>query len=458
MLSLARHVPGIVGLVAGALALASPTAGDAADTVALTGAKVYAAPDSSPIEDGVVQIRDGRIAALGRRSDVAIPAGARVSGCGGGVLTAGFYNSHVHFTGEAFAGARGKPAAALADALAAMLTRFGYTTVVDVASDRDNTLALRARIESGEVPGPRILTAGWPLFPPEGLPVYLAHLPRELLARLPQPATAEAALQVVRANLDAGAHGTKLFLVTPQGGGAVQRMPAGIAEAAADETHRRGRLVLAHPTDIEGVRAALAAGVDMLMHTTLGASSPWPESVLRRVVAADMAVVPTLKLLRYELKKERVPDEVAGHIVASTIEHFGAFVAAGGRVAFGTDVGYMADYDPAEEYALLAEAGLAPMQILAALTTVPATIWKESDRRGRLAVGMDADIVALEADPADDPLNFARVRCTLRRGVEIYSDTGTRQASVPGAAPCPGTPRPDPYPLACGSIALPRKR
>jgi hypothetical protein len=45
-------------------------------------------------------------------------------------------------------------------------------------------------------------------------------------------------------------------------------------------------------------------------------------------------------------------------------------------VLFGTDAGYMTVLDPTEEYVRLAEAGLTPMQILAALTTAPAARWR----------------------------------------------------------------------------------
>jgi imidazolonepropionase-like amidohydrolase len=90
-------------------------------------------------------------------------------------------------------------------------------------------------------------------------------------------------------------------------------------------------------------------------------------------------------------------------------------------VLFGTDVGYMTDYDPVREYELMAMAGLTPMQILASLTTTPAARWKEQDRRGRVASGMDADLVVLDADPADSPRNFAAVRCVIRRGEVIYA-------------------------------------
>jgi imidazolonepropionase-like amidohydrolase len=69
----------------------------------------------------------------------------------------------------------------------------------------------------------------------------------------------------------------------------------------------------------------------------------------------------------------------------------------------------------------MAQAGMTPMQILASLTTAPAARFKENQRRGRVAQGMDADLVVLEADPAADVRNFSRVRHTLRGGRLIYS-------------------------------------
>jgi imidazolonepropionase-like amidohydrolase len=66
------------------------------------------------------------------------------------------------------------------------------------------------------------------------------------------------------------------------------------------------------------------------------------------------------------------------------------------------------------------------MQILASLTTAPAARWNEAERRGRVEAGMAADLVVLEADPADDPANFAKVRCTIRAGRLTYAPGGAR--------------------------------
>jgi imidazolonepropionase-like amidohydrolase len=63
---------------------------------------------------------------------------------------------------------------------------------------------------------------------------------------------------------------------------------------------------------------------------------------------------------------------------------------------------------------------LEPMQILASLTTAPAARWKENEQRGRIAAGLAADLVVLEADPGTDTASFAKVRCTIRGGRLIY--------------------------------------
>ncbi len=387
----------------------------------LRAARIYTAPDQPPIEDGAILIRDGRILAVGPADTIATRGAEEFTACDAGIVTAGFQNSHVHFIEPKFASAGDRPAVELTAALDDMLTSRGFTTVLDTASDVDNTVALRARIESGDVAGPRILTAGGALYPHGGIPFYLKDsMPEDRLARLAQPATVEEALAVVQSNLDRGADATKLFVMTPVGRGQVAFMSPDIALAAADETHRRGLLVVAHPTDIEGINLAIESGVDILVHTTIGGGrTVWDAPLVSQLIEQDMAVVPTLMLWPYELKRAKLPAAVIEGATDDAVAQVKAFAAAGGQVLFGTDVGYMSDYDPAEEYRLMARA-LEPMQILASLTTSPAARWKESDQRGRIAAGLAADLVVLAADPAADVANFAKVRCTIRAGRLIH--------------------------------------
>ena len=393
---------------------------------ALRAARLYIAPDRPAINDAAVVIVAGRITAVGSWSQTVTKGAARLPHCDGGTIAAGFQNSHVHFTESKFAGATRKQATELESALEEMLTRYGFTTVLDTGSDIDNTAALRARIDGGEIAGPRILTAGIPLYPQNGIPIYLRDLPREFLAKLPQPATVEQALAHVQSNLDRGADATKLFVMTPQDRGRYAHMNPEIALAAADETHRRGLPVLAHPTDIEGIELAIEAGVDVLVHTTIGkGKTVWEPALVEQLISKNMALVPTLQLWPYELKRAKLEPRIIELATGDAIEQLRVFSAAGGEVLFGTDVGYTTAYDPTEEYRLMARA-LKPMQILASLTTAPAARWKEEGRRGRVERGMDADLVVLDADPAADPANFANVRCTMRGGRIIHGPEGDR--------------------------------
>jgi imidazolonepropionase-like amidohydrolase len=109
---------------------------------AIRGIKIYPAPDVPPIPDGVLLVRGDRIVGVGPREAAPAEVPALAPGCDGGVIVAGFQNSHVHLNGPAFADARTAPAARLEAGLAELLTRHGFTTAFDIASDRANTLAL----------------------------------------------------------------------------------------------------------------------------------------------------------------------------------------------------------------------------------------------------------------------------------------------------------------------------
>jgi imidazolonepropionase-like amidohydrolase len=403
-----------------AFAGAAASAESARDAWLISADKIYTAPDAKPLANGTVLVRDGKIAGVADdRSRIAIPEGTRNSECRG-VVVAGFQNSHVHLMGPGFDASAGKAAAELGSALESMLTRYGVTTIFDTGSDLANTVAIRSRIERGEVRGPRILTAGWPIYPTDGIPFYLRDLPKSVLDQLKQPKDAAAARAGVSDNFAGGADGTKLFMVTSPGRDVTRELSPDIARAAAQTTHARGKLVLAHPTSIAGIRLALDAGVDVIVHTTLGESAPWDAKLMREMVAARMSVIPTLKLWSYELAKQDVPPGVVDRLVGATLAELRSFADAGGQILFGTDVGYMHEFDPTDEYVLMAKAGLTPAQILASLTTEPAKRWNEEKRRGRVEPGFDADLVVLGADPFADVRNFALVRCVFRAGEQIY--------------------------------------
>ena len=163
-------------------------------------------------------------------------------------MVAGLHNNHVHFMGPEWTDAAQRRPTRSPRSCVAMLTRYGFTSVFDTGSRLDDTLALRKRIESGEIAGPRILTAGEPLFPPDGIPIYLRGLPPELLTLMKEPASPDEAVAAVDANLDRGADAIKLFTGSIMGDDVVKPMSVAIAQAAVAEAHRPRR---------SGVRASV---------------------------------------------------------------------------------------------------------------------------------------------------------------------------------------------------------
>ena len=113
----------IVPLAAACVMIATPgEAPTSATPLALVGGRVQPDPQSAALEDGVVLIDGGVVTAVGSRSRLSVPASARLLDCGGSTVLAGFWNSHVHFTGSAFRSAESAPPAQLAAALRTMLT------------------------------------------------------------------------------------------------------------------------------------------------------------------------------------------------------------------------------------------------------------------------------------------------------------------------------------------------
>lgn len=411
-----RHVAVclLVVLLAGACGMAR-TEAPAEGVVALVGGRVQVDPQAAAIPDGVVVIGNGLITAVGSRADVRVPAGATVIDCAGGTVTAGFWNSHVHFTQAIWSEAASAPAERLTAALRAMLTSYGVVRVLDTGSLPASTEALRRRIEQGELPGPTIMRAGGSLVPEGGSPFYV------LPARLPEATSVSAVAAIVDAVLDRGVEGIKLFTGSSAAPRTIVVMPVELVRAATEAAHRRGRFVIAHPGNSAGARVAIEGGVDILAHTfPIGSDrQPWDRAIPGMMRERGVALIPTLKLWPYELAKAGVPAEVTRIFLGNAQAQLRAVSDVGGQVLFGTDVGYMTEYDPTDEYVYMQQAGLSYAQILTALTTAPAARFG-AERTGRLAPGFAADVVVLDGDPAQDIRALARVRATLRAGQVIY--------------------------------------
>jgi imidazolonepropionase-like amidohydrolase len=381
--------------------------------IVLAGGSVLPSPGEPSIPDGVVLVVGEEIAAVGPRSSVPVPAGACVLDCAGSTVMAGFWNSHVHFFERKWAGAVAIPADELARQLEEAFTRFGFTSVFDLSSAWENTRAIRARVESGEVAGPRILSTGEGIVPPGAVPSE-AVLAMMGIAPTPLPEVhhASGAAMEARRLVEAGVDGIKIFASAPRGAA----LGEDVLRAAVREAHRANKPAFVHPNTTADVLAALGAGADVVAHTT--PRGAWHDDVRALVAEHRAALTPTLTVLQHFLRHDRLSARKGAAEAAG--DQLRDWREAGGTILFGTDLGAVGP-DPRDEYGAMAAAGMAFEDVLASLTTDPAARFARGERTGRLAPGFRADVTVVAGDPTADPAALAEVRWTIRAGRVIFS-------------------------------------
>ncbi len=198
-------------------------------TYALTGATIIDGTGRPPIVDGVVVVKDGKIADVGPRASMSLPADMPTVQMAGKTIVPGLWDMHTHVTQVEWA---------------PVYLAAGVTTVRDMGNEFEFITALRDSIQSGSSLGPRILTAGLIDGPgPNAFGVYYASTPEE-------------GKQLVAKYHDAGFQQIKIYsLVTPA-----------MVEAICTEAHRLGMTVTGHVPNGMTIVEAAAAGMDHIAH------------------------------------------------------------------------------------------------------------------------------------------------------------------------------------------------
>ena len=384
-----------------------------ATSVAFVGAKIYPGPDLPSIESGVIVVVDGIITAIGPVGHVEMPNAVKTINVIGKTITAGLWNSHVHFNVPPLDTLSQEDLTAY---VRDMLLSRGFLYVLDTGSMPGTTAEIRRRIESGEIAGPRILVAGGSLVPAGASPFYLRP------NVLPDAALPEHAQAQIDMAIQMGADAIKIYSGSIVGlserGPDVVPMDVAVVKGIADAAHARDLFVIAHPSNNSGAWAAVRGGVDILAHTF--PQEGWDRTLPSEMVDRGVALIPTLKLWRYEGERFELPEDSISNSIRIAQEQVFAVSLLGGEILFGTDVGYMSDFDPTAEYRLMQEAGLSFEQILASLTTAPAKRFGMAARVGRLTPGRDADLVILPLDPVDDITSFAKPETVVQRGEVVF--------------------------------------
>lgn len=355
---------------------------------ALVGVRLVDGSGGPALDGRTVVVRAGRVEAVGDQDEVGPPDGASVLRGDGLTVLPGFVDTHVHLDFH-------HPAEVLAG---------GVTTVRDLGWPAGRLAALRrAAVDAGsqrpgsEPASPRLLAAGQIVTVPGGYPTHAVWAPPGTARTV---AKAGDAAQAV-AELDAaGAAVVKVALDERVG----PTLPAATLQAVVAAAAARGLSVTAHVAGVRQVEKALDAGVMELAHWPF-TERAMPDALARRLAGA-VTVVPTLHI-----------DPTAARLAG-----LAAFVAAGGRVVYGTDLGNQGPPPGIDvtELHLMVEVGLTPAQALAAATGAAAAHLRLRGL-GRVAPGAVADLVAVEGDPLDDLAALDRVRLVSLAGRLVRS-------------------------------------
>ncbi|MGY1802309.1 amidohydrolase family protein [Blastococcus sp. SYSU D00922] len=355
------------------------------------------------------------------------PDGCPVTELPGATILPGLIDAHVHLCGDAGPRALdqlpelddGGLDAVVAASLAAALA--GGVTAVRDLGDAHWTVADRHR---GRPDGPTVVAAGPPITTPEG---HCATMGGE--------ATGEAALRrAVRERVEHGVDVVKIMT----SGGLMTRTTDALAcqytledlRVVVDEAHAAGLPVAAHAHPLSAVELCVAARVDCIEHCTCMTPDGLrlPPGLAEAVAAAGIAVSPTFA---------RVEAAVPAHIQAvlerahmtweDRYPQIAALHAAGVTLVAGVDAGI----GPAKPHGIVAEAvaelarsGIPVPGALAAATSVAARACGIGERTGRLAAGLDADLLAVDGDPRTDVTALRAVRLVVSRGRQVTPATG----------------------------------
>jgi imidazolonepropionase-like amidohydrolase len=362
--------------------------------------------------DPVVLVEDGRVSKTGNRGGIPVPRDAETVDAVGLTLMPGLIDCHVHLTnlGEGLDFARElttPPTLELMRAVRAARKTLdaGFTAVRDAAG---SPAGIRMAIDNGYFPGPRMFVTVSALSQTGGHTDSHFMCGADLDIPLPdRPYMVVDGVENMRLRvrevIRAGADWIKLCtsggVLSPGDKPHHSALTLEEIRAAVEEARVQGRKVMAHAQANAGIKNALQAGVSTIEHGI------WLDGdAIEMMLDGHNALVPTLVAPRWVIRHAeagKMPAYAIDKAKAVIEDHSASIrlaIESGVKVAFGTDMGVGPHGLNGEEFLLMRDLGMAPLDCIRAATTVAAeTIGMEGV--GRLEPGSWGDVIGVAGDP-----------------------------------------------------------
>jgi imidazolonepropionase-like amidohydrolase len=430
------------------LLAAAPAAAADKPTLALVGGQVIDGYEGPPIHDGVVLVAGNRIVAVGTRSEVAVPPGTTVIDTEGMSVLPGLMDMHVHLMllGHADYEHWDKTyiqrfRTEIMPAAAKQLLLAGITTARDLGAPLEDSIDVKRRIESGQIPGPRLYVSG-PFIQKK------AYFDYETTFRWGVDGAEDARAKVQKL-VDAGVDVIKLI--------DQDQLTEDEVRAVVETAHKAGRPVVAHGHREDEIRVGLKHGVDCFEHTGLATEPGYPEDILEGLRKRNQTLywcptIAPLFLAEYTARvfperlddpawQRDLPKEIAADIRASlksvtSLDYFTLTFRriptlprkfqqlrdTGVTMLVGTDSGIPANFhgdSTWREVATWVRLGTTPMQAIAGATRWPARFLKKEKELGTLAPGRLADVIAVRGDVLTTIELLQRVDVVVKDGKRV---------------------------------------
>ncbi len=418
-------------------ALASPAAAqDKGQVVAVRAGRLVDVDKGEVRRDQVIVIRGDRIESV-QPGSAKLPAGARVIDLSKYTVVPGLIDCHTHLIGdiqsadvllplersesqEALSGVRNARATLLA----------GFTSVRDVGTYRAFVdVALRDAIDDGTVVGPRMEVAGAYVTVSTGAGEVVGAAPDVTIPfgfRFGVANSADEVRARVRAILNGGADFIKILatgavLTRGTNPGASEYTEDQI-RAAVEQAAGYGTFVAAHAHGAEGIKRAVRAGVRSIEHGSL--MDDEAIALMRKRGTWLVADIYDGDYIDSVGREEKWPADILRKNTETTETQRAGFrkaVAAGVRIAYGTDSGVYPHGLNAKQLPYMVKYGMTPMQAIRSATINAAQLMRREDRVGSIAPGKFADLIAVEGDAMADLRSFEKVGFVMKGGA-VYKE------------------------------------